>query len=75
MDVAVELVEAYLRVNGDFTVAEFPLVERGRDGKMRAVTHFDLLACRFPETHVGCARTPSACPWHRVPAGVPPDPS
>ena len=48
MDNAVALVEAYLRVNGYFTVAEYPVLEAARDGRFRAVTDLDILAFRFP---------------------------
>src|SRR5690349_12005948 len=48
MDTAVGLVEAYLRVNGYFTVTEYPLVETGRYGGYRTATDLDVLAFRFP---------------------------
>lgn len=48
MDSAVALVQTYLRVNGYFTVTEFPVVERGRDVDYRMATDLDVLACRFP---------------------------
>jgi hypothetical protein len=47
MDNAVALVQAYLRVNGYFTVAEDPVVESTRSG-IRTTTDLDLLAFRFP---------------------------
>ena len=47
MDNAVALVEAYLRVNGYFTVAEYPVLEAARDG-FRAATDLDIMAFRFP---------------------------
>lgn len=47
MDNAVALVQAYLRVNGYFTVAEFPILE-GSLGQFREVTDLDMLAFRFP---------------------------
>lgn len=47
MDNAVALVQAYLRVNGYFTVAEYPVVESTRSG-VRTMTDLDLLAFRFP---------------------------
>jgi hypothetical protein len=46
MDNAVALVQAYLRVNGYFTVAEFPILE-GSHGRFREVTDLDMLAFRF----------------------------
>ena len=48
MDNAVALVQAYLRVNGYFTVSEYPVVERIRAGGIRTVTDLDILAFRFP---------------------------
>ena len=46
MDTAVALVQAYLNINGYFTVAEYPLVEVSR-GHVRARTDLDILAFRF----------------------------
>lgn len=48
MDHAVALVETYLRVNGYFTVTEYPLVEVCRYGNYRTATDLDVLAFRFP---------------------------
>ncbi len=48
MDNAVTLVQAYLRLNGYFTVTEFPIVEAVRHGGHRAATDIDVLAVRFP---------------------------
>lgn len=47
MDTAVALVQAYLHVNGYFTVTEYPLLET-HAGAIRTVTDLDLLALRFP---------------------------
>lgn len=46
MDSAVGLVQTYLRVNGYFTVVEYPVVELRDD--FRAATDLDILAFRFP---------------------------
>jgi len=43
MDNAVALVQAYLRINGYFTVAEFPILE-GSHGQFHEVTDLDMLA-------------------------------
>lgn len=51
MDNAVALVQAYLRVNGYFTVSEYPVVESTRRGGYRTATDLDILAFRFP--HAG----------------------
>jgi len=48
MDTAVGLVETYLRVNGYFTVTEYPVIQAERDGGYRTVTDLDILAVRFP---------------------------
>ncbi len=48
MDHAVALVETYLRLNGFFTVTEYPVIEARRSGDFRTVTDLDLLAFRFP---------------------------
>ena len=48
MDHAVALVETYLRVNGYFTVTEFPVIERMKNGDYRTATDLDILAFRFP---------------------------
>ena len=49
MDNAVHLVQTYLRVNGYFTVVEYPVVEL-REG-YRTATDLDVLAFRFPGVH------------------------
>lgn len=46
MDTSVALVQAYLHVNGYFTVAEYPVLEAYADGA-RTVTDVDILAFRF----------------------------
>lgn len=48
MDNAVALVQAYLRLNGYFTVSEFPIVAVTRGGEYRTATDLDILALRFP---------------------------
>ena len=47
MDNAVALVQAYLRLNGYFTVSEYPVVATQRTG-YRTATDLDILAFRFP---------------------------
>ena len=47
MDNAVALVESYLRVNGYFTVTEYPLIEVAKYGEYRTATDLDVLAFRF----------------------------
>lgn len=48
MDAAVGIVQAYLRVNGYLTVAEYPVLEAARAGGYRTATDLDILAIRFP---------------------------
>jgi hypothetical protein len=48
MDTAVALVQAYLQVNGYFTVVEYPVLEAGRARGARVLTDLDILAFRFP---------------------------
>ncbi len=77
MDNAVALVQAYLRVNGYFTVAEYPVIEAARDGQYRAVTDLDILAFRFPNSGrliPGASDSTSECHDHFAPdpkLGVP----
>lgn len=49
MDHAVALVEAYLQINGYFTVAEYPVIvaATGKD-QFKTATDLDILAFRFP---------------------------
>lgn len=47
MDHAVALVEAYLRVNGYLTVAEYPVLDAPRHGPVQTVTDLDILAIRL----------------------------
>ena len=48
MDTSVALVQAYLHVNGYFTVAEYSVLEGHRRDHARTVTDLDILAVRFP---------------------------
>ena len=48
MDNAVALVQAYLRLNGYFTVAEYPIMETRKHGDVEMATDIDILAFRFP---------------------------
>lgn len=48
MDSAVALVQTYLRVNGYFTVTEYPIVEAA--GEFKAATDLDVMAVRFPNS-------------------------
>lgn len=48
MDNSVALVQAYLRINGYFTVTEYPVIASGGDKLYRTATDLDVLAFRFP---------------------------
>lgn len=69
MDAAVALVQAYLRVNGYFTVAEYPVLEAGRAG-VRTATDIDVLAVRFP----GAGRQIAGAKPHTQKSRFEPDP-
>ena len=48
MDIAVNLVESYLRLNGYLTLSEFEIQKRSQDGRWNTVTDVDMVAVRFP---------------------------
>lgn len=48
MDIAVNLVESYLRLNGYLTFSEFEIQGRGKDGSYRTLTDVDVVGIRFP---------------------------
>lgn len=48
MDIGVELVEAYLRLNGYFTLTELEVTRRSPAGGYETVTDVDIAAVRFP---------------------------
>lgn len=48
MDNSVALVQAYLRINGYFTVTEYPVIASRGDNLYRTATDLDVLAYRFP---------------------------
>ncbi len=49
MDNAVALVQSYLRLNGYFTVTEYPVLEAMKDGTHRMATDVDVVALRLPQ--------------------------
>lgn len=57
MDRAVAVIEAYLRINGYLTVAEYPVLEEGHRGPAQSVTDLDILAVRFSVPSSACGRT------------------
>lgn len=58
MDNAVALVQAYLRVNGYFTVAEYPVLEVSARKQVRTVTDLDILAIRLAHEPADDGHTP-----------------
>jgi hypothetical protein len=65
VDSAVGLVQAYLRVNGYFTVTEEPVFARVGGGGFTTATDLDILAVRFPgagRPMVGNGRTRAFAP-------------
>lgn len=66
MDNAVALVQAYLRLNGYFTVSEFPIVEQLRPGDVRTLTDLDILGFRFPGAGRLVARGRTPAQAHRI---------
>lgn len=73
MDTAVALVQAYLHVNGYFTVAEHPVLESMQGGQVRTVTDLDILAYRLPGAgddliHRSTRRAPQRLSSHLDPA-------
>jgi len=48
MDIAVNLVENYLRLNGYLTLSEFEVQRRVAKGHYKTVTDVDIMAVRFP---------------------------
>lgn len=48
MDIAVNLVESYLRLNGYLTLSEFEIQGRGKSGIYETLTDVDIVGLRFP---------------------------
>lgn len=48
MDIAVNLVESYLRFNGYLTMSEFEVQARNTHGEFESVTDVDVMGVRFP---------------------------
>lgn len=65
MDNAVAIVQAYLRLNGYFTVSEYPVVEQLRPGDIRTLTDLDILGFRFPGAGRLVARGRTSSDAHR----------
>ncbi len=48
MDIAVNLVESYLRLTGYMTLSEFEVQRRDKKGRFKTVTDIDIMGIRFP---------------------------
>jgi hypothetical protein len=48
VDIGVDLVEAYLRLNGYFTITEFEVLRETTPDNYQTVTDVDMIAVRFP---------------------------
>jgi hypothetical protein len=48
MDIAVNLIETYLRLTGYLTLSEFEVQRKDEDGEFRTVTDVDIMAMRLP---------------------------
>ncbi len=48
VDVAVNLIESYLRLNGYLTLSELEIQGRAEDGSFETLTDVDIIALRFP---------------------------
>lgn len=48
MDIAINLVESYLRLNGYLTLSEFEIQRRGKSGQYETVTDVDIVGFRLP---------------------------
>lgn len=54
MDIAVNLVENYLRLTGYMTLSEFEVQRRDQKGRFKTVTDIDIMGIRFPgEIYLG----------------------
>ena len=62
MDIAVNLVENYLRLTGYMTLSEFEVQRRDKKGRFKTVTDIDVMAIRFPgDIYIGDPHRPEDC--------------
>jgi hypothetical protein len=74
MDIAGDLVETYLRLNGYPTMGEFEIQRRGENGLYETVTDVDIVGFRLPgdmdaadeQEVAGCCSFPIR-PWSCLP--------
>lgn len=62
MDIAVNLVENYLRLNGYMTLSEFEVQRRDKKGRFKTVTDIDIMGFRFPgDIYIGDPHAAADC--------------
>lgn len=62
MDIAVNLVENYLRLTGYMTLSEFEVQRRDKKGRFKTVTDIDVMGIRFPgDVYIGDPHKPADC--------------
>lgn len=62
MDIAVNLVESYLRLNGYLTLSEFEVQKKNASGIYETLTDVDIVAMRFPgDIYAADAHTDEDC--------------
>lgn len=62
MDIAVNLVENYLRLTGYMTLSEFEVQRRDKKGRFKTVTDIDIMGIRFPgDVYIGDPHKPADC--------------
>jgi hypothetical protein len=62
MDIAVNLVENYLRLTGYMTLSEFEVQRRDKKGRFKTVTDIDVMGIRFPgDIYIGDPHAPADC--------------
>jgi hypothetical protein len=60
VDIAVNLVENYLRLTGYMTLSEFEVQRRDKSGRFKTVTDIDIMGIRFPgDIYLGDPHGPS----------------
>ncbi len=62
LDIAVNLVENYLRFTGYMTLSEFEVQRRDKKGRFKTITDIDVMAIRFPgDIYIGDPHTEADC--------------
>ena len=62
MDIAVNLVENYLRLTGYLTLSEFEVQRRDKRGRFKTVTDIDIMGLRMPgDVYIGDPHRAADC--------------